>query len=145
MQLRVALVCLVLRNWIVGVLICIVYTDSDDVVSCGGDWLVLCCVEWMGFFNLNVTMHCLFSCSHNAHTHTHTQLLLLATVLVFHSLTAFVSSLPQVQTSHAALGPREDYLACPIFSMEGEGRAYLYAPTSLFRGGAESTPTTTIV
>ncbi len=72
MQLRVALVCLVLRNWIVGVLICIVYTDSDDVVSCGGDWLVLCCVEWMGFFNLNVTMHCLFSCSHNAHTHTHT-------------------------------------------------------------------------
>ena len=40
---------------------------------------------------------------------THTQLLLLATVLVFHSLTAFVSSLPQVQTSHAALGPREDY------------------------------------
>ena len=39
---------------------------------------------------------------------THTQLLLLATVLVFHSLTAFVSSLPQVQTSHAALGPRED-------------------------------------
>ncbi len=35
---------------------------------------------------------------------THTQFLLLATVLVFHSLTAFVSSLPQVQTSHAALG-----------------------------------------
>ncbi len=34
-------------------------------------------------------------------THTHMQLLLLATVLVFHSLTAFV---PQVQTSHAALG-----------------------------------------
>ncbi len=67
------------------------------VVSCGGDWLVLYCVEWMVFLVL-LQLQC-----------TPTQLLLLATVLVFHSLTAFVSSLPQVQTSHAALGPREDY------------------------------------
>ena len=64
---------------------------------------------------------CLFSCSHNAHT----QLLLLATVLVFHSLTAFVSSLPQVQTSHAALGHLCIHNVIRLFSvcrlLEGRG------------------------
>ncbi len=81
------------------IMYCVMCIDNTRlmVVSCGGDWLVLYCVEWMVFLVL-LQLQC-----------THTQLLLLATVLVFHSLTAFVSSLPQVQTSHAALGPREDY------------------------------------
>ena len=78
----------------------IVSCGGDDVVSCGGDWLVLYCMEVLSGWGFLSQCICLFSCSHNAHT----QLLLLATVLVFHSLTAFVSSLPQVQTSHAALG-----------------------------------------
>ncbi len=36
------------------------------VVSCGGDWLVLYCVELMVLFEL--LLSCI--CSHNAHTHT---------------------------------------------------------------------------
>ena len=68
----------------------------------------------MDRFCLNCCAQCnhAFACSLAATMHTHTQLLLLATtVLVFPSLTAFVSSLPQVQTSHAAVGLTEWWLS----------------------------------
>ncbi len=67
---------------------------------------------------------------------THTQLLLLAAVLVFHSLTAFVSSLPQVQTSHAEPGRITNLInVCIIIIIAGlKGRGLIVRPHISLQG-----------
>ncbi len=101
------------HTWLAGIVLC------GDVLS---GWFCLnCCAQC-------ITMHLLVLLQPQC---THTQLLLYCTSV--HSLTAFVSSLPQVQTSHAALGPREDRCTYYI-SGYWRGRSLTVRPTYSFRG-----------